>query len=181
MSEKLGVASGPSPSVLVVMGVSGAGKSTLGAALASELGWEFQEGDALHPRQNIDKMSAGIPLTDLDRAPWLAKVVTWIDEHIDRGDPGVITCSALARRYRDTMRRNSVTFVHVTGDPKVIARRLQNRQDHFMDPALLLSQLSALEVLGPDEQAHVVDVELALESQVHEVLAALRLSASCHT
>ena len=85
------------PLVLVVMGVSGCGKSTIAALIAGRLHWEFEEGDDLHPAANVEKMAAGHPLDDADRMPWLAKVADWIDERIDAGENGVITCSALKR------------------------------------------------------------------------------------
>src|ERR1700761_1029847 len=99
------------PVVLVLMGVSGSGKSTVAALLAGRLGWDFEEGDDLHPPENVAKMHAGHPLNDEDRKPWLAKVAGWITEHTDAGRPGIITCSALKRRYRDVLRGEPVVFV----------------------------------------------------------------------
>ena len=93
------------PSVLIVMGVSGVGKSTIALALNTHLHWPFQEGDDLHPAANIAKMSHGIPLTDEDRAPWLAAVRGWIDARLQAGEPGMVTCSALKRSYRDSADR----------------------------------------------------------------------------
>src|SRR6185295_9211332 len=87
--------------VLVIMGVSGSGKSTVAGLLAGQLGWDLAEGDDLHPPNNVAKMSAGIPLTDDDRWPWLDRVATWIRDHTAAGAPGIITCSALKRSYRD--------------------------------------------------------------------------------
>ena len=93
------------PTVLVFMGVSGCGKTTVAAILAGRLGWPFEEGDALHPQSNIDKMKAGHPLTDDDRWPWLEKVAEWVEERLDAGENGLITCSALKRSYRDIVNR----------------------------------------------------------------------------
>src|SRR5215471_12098283 len=101
--------------VFVIMGVSGTGKSTVGKLLAEQLCWDFAEGDAMHPPENIAKMAAGHPLTDEDRQPWLAKVKAWIDDHLRTGRPGVITCSALKHRYRDFLRGDGVTFVFLKG------------------------------------------------------------------
>lgn len=90
--------------VLVIMGVSGSGKSTVAGILAGRLGWDLEEGDDLHPARNITKMAAGDPLTDEDRRPWLDRVAEWIRAHTTAGMPGIITCSALKRTYRDQLR-----------------------------------------------------------------------------
>src|SRR5690348_9288013 len=98
-----GLQTSRSAPIVVVMGVSGSGKTTVGAALAHRLGWRFQEGDALHPPENVAKMRAGIPLNDKDRAPWLRAVAARIDQWRAEGEAGVITCSALKRKYRDVI------------------------------------------------------------------------------
>src|ERR1700722_17662389 len=103
-------------SAVVVMGVSGAGKTTIARALAERLGWDFAEGDDLHPAANVAKMAAGQPLNDADRAPWLAAVGDWIDAELAAGRSGVITCSALKRAYRDRLRRPAVRFVYLAVD-----------------------------------------------------------------
>lgn len=141
------------PVVLVLMGVTGCGKSTVAAFLAGSLGWPFEEGDALHPQSNLDKMAAGHPLNDEDRQPWLEKVADWVDERLDSGEDGVITCSALKRSYRDVINRrgSGVLFVYLAGTPELIATRLAARHGHFMPPALLHSQFEALEEPTPDE------------------------------
>jgi gluconokinase len=120
--------------VLVVMGVSGSGKTTVAAILAARLGWAFEEGDALHPQANIDKMSAGQPLTDEDRWPWLESIAHWVDERLDAGENGIITCSALKRAYRDAISRRGrgVVFVFLRGSKETIAARMAARQGHFM-------------------------------------------------
>jgi carbohydrate kinase (thermoresistant glucokinase family) len=146
------------PPVLVLMGVSGCGKSTVGGVLAGRLGWEMGEGDDLHPAVNVAKMAAGHPLTDADRWPWLALVRAWIDEHIDTGQPGVITCSALKRAYRDVLRNEHVVFVHLNGTREQLLARLATRHGHFMPTSLLDSQLADLEPPGPDEQALQIDI-----------------------
>jgi len=160
------VESGP---VLVVMGVSGVGKSTVGRLLADRLGWDFAEGDDLHPDENIAKMTAGIPLTDDDREPWLATVSSWIVEHAMAGIPGVITCSALKRRHRDVLRERNVVFVHIAGQPALIRRRASERAGHFMPESLLASQLATLEIPGDDERVITIDAALPRDEQVDEV------------
>ena len=139
------------------MGVSGAGKSTVARMLAGELGWDFAEGDDLHPPANVAKMAAGQPLTDADRAPWLEQVASWIDAEIGAGRCGVITCSALKRAYRDTLRRPEVLFAYLSVPRSELERRLVCRPGHFMPASLLDSQLAALEPPAADEQAIVVD------------------------
>jgi gluconokinase len=148
------------PVVLVVMGVSGSGKSTVGALLAGRLGWAFEEGDALHPRANIEKMAAGHPLTDEDRLPWLEKVAEWVGRRLDRGENGVITCSALKRSYRTIInrRRTGVVFIFLSGSPETIGGRLTERHGHFMPPSLLSSQFADLEEPSRDEPGICVDV-----------------------
>ncbi|MGO1321220.1 MAG: gluconokinase [Galactobacter sp.] len=163
----------PTPTVLVVMGVSGSGKSTLAGCLADRLGCDLAEGDDFHPADNIAKMSQGIPLTDADREPWLLKVSAWIDQQLGRGRTGVITCSALKRRYRDLLRHDRVIFVHATGPHEVIAQRLRSRTGHFMPETLLASQYADLEELGTDEAGIEVDVRLSPEDQARCVIAQL--------
>jgi len=148
------------PLVLVVMGVSGSGKTTVAEILAGRLGWPFQEGDELHPKANIDKMKAGLPLTDEDRRLWLIAVADWVDRQLDAFECGVITCSALKRSYRDLINRrgSGVEFVFLAGSKATIAARLAARQSHFMPPSLLDSQLADLEEPAPDEPHIRVDV-----------------------
>src|SRR5579864_1085491 len=119
-----------SPIVLVLMGVAGSGKTTVADILVSRLGWSFQEGDALHPQSNIEKMRAGHPLSDADRAEWLKRVADWVDECLEKGQNGVITCSALKRSYRDVINRrgSGVVFVFLSGSKSTIAPRLASRQ-----------------------------------------------------
>jgi gluconokinase len=146
---------------LIVMGVSGAGKSVVAADLARRLQWELAEGDSLHPAANVAKMSAGTPLTDEDRWPWLRLVGDWIDDAAARGVGSVVTCSALKRSYRDLLcgGRPQVRFVHLAGSKALIGGRLGARRGHFMPPALLDSQLGDLEPLGPDEPGIVIPVD----------------------
>jgi gluconokinase len=148
------------PVVLVFMGVSGCGKTTVAAILAGRLGWPFEEGDALHPQSNIQKMKAGHPLTDDDRWPWLEKVAEWVEERLDSGENGLITCSALKRSYRDIVNRrgSGVVFVFLSGSRETIAARLAVRHGHFMPPSLLESQFADLEQPTPDEPEIRVDI-----------------------
>ncbi|HWE58592.1 MAG TPA: gluconokinase [Solirubrobacteraceae bacterium] len=138
---------------VVVMGVSGSGKTTIGRGLAGRLGWDFAEGDDLHPAANVAKMAAGEPLTDADRLPWLAQIAGWIDGEIEDGRHGVITCSALKRAYRDRLRRPEVLFVYLSLPRSELERRMATRHGHFMPASLLDSQLAALEPPDPDESA----------------------------
>lgn len=142
---------------LVVMGVAGCGKSTVAGLLADRFGWPLGEADDWHPAANVAAMTAGIPLTDADRAPWLLAVRDWIDAQA--GDC-VLTCSALRRPYRDVLRTASarVRFVHLDGSRDELAARLAARTGHFMPPSLLDSQLAALEPLGADEDGVVVGI-----------------------
>jgi len=152
------------PCAVVVMGVSGCGKSTLGAALAAALGCAFIEGDSLHPRSNIAKMSAGQPLDDDDRAPWLDVVGRACGAAARETGLAVAGCSALKRAYRDRLRAAAgvpLRFVCLVGTRALLLERMQARSGHFMPPALLDSQLATLEVPGTDEDALVLDLQLA--------------------
>ncbi|PSL51638.1 gluconate kinase (SKI family) [Saccharothrix carnea] len=148
------------PTCVVVMGVSGAGKSTVARALADRLAWPLAEADEFHPPANIAKMSAGTPLTDADRAPWLAAIRDWITARAAAGESTVVTCSALKRTYRDVLREAGarVRFLHLDGTADVIGDRLRHRSGHFMPPSLLRSQFDALEPLRPDEDGAAVGV-----------------------
>src|SRR6478672_6767126 len=148
------------PVIVVLMGVSGSGKTTVAALLAAALGCQFQEGDDLHPRENVEKMRSGTPLTDADRMPWLRKIAEEIDGWRARGECGVLTCSALKRSYRDLIigDRHDVALVYLKGSRDLIHQRMAARHEHFMPIALLDSQFATLEEPMPDEHPITVDV-----------------------
>jgi gluconokinase len=159
--------------VFVVMGVAGTGKSTVAGLLADHLHWELQEGDDLHPPANVAKMSAGIPLTDEDRWPSLDAIAGWIDEKAERGEPGIVTCSALKRSYRDRLRRPNVIFVFLNGPREVIEARMAARKDHYMPLSLLNSQLATLEPPTADENVVEINLGATPAEEVAEVLRVL--------
>jgi carbohydrate kinase (thermoresistant glucokinase family) len=148
------------PVIAVVMGVSGSGKTTVAALLAAALGCQFQEGDDLHPRENVEKMHGGTPLSDADRMPWLHKIAEEIDSWRERCESGVLTCSALKRSYRVIIigDRPDVTLVYLKGSRDLIGRRMAARHEHFMPVALLDNQFATLEEPTPDEHPITVDV-----------------------
>jgi gluconokinase len=162
------------PHVVVVMGVSGTGKSTIGPLLAAELGVPYAEADEFHPPANIAKMSAGTPLDDDDREPWLDAIGAWARSRAGTG--GVVSCSALKRAYRDRLRAAApdLFFVHLTGDRALIAQRLEQRRNHFMPGTLLDSQFATLEPLQKDEHGTTVPVLAEPEAITAQVAAALR-------
>ena len=163
------------PTVIVVMGVSGCGKTTVARLLAQRLGWRFAEADEFHAAANVEKMRAGIPLTDEDRAPWLAAIARYIDEARASGTPSVVTCSALKRRYRDVIvgSRPDVALVYLEGDYDTIAQRLEGRQHHYMPVSLLQSQFDALEEPGRDENPIVAPIQRSAGEIVTGLVAAL--------
>jgi ribose 5-phosphate isomerase A len=169
-----------SPPILVIMGVSGSGKSTIAEELAARLGWQFEEGDALHPESNVAKMHAGIPLTDADREPWLERVAAWIDEQRAKKQPGIITCSALKRAYRQIIigDRPEVRLVYLRGGHGLIAEHLQGRHGHFMPATLLRSQIDTLEEPDPSEDPLTVDVGASAAQVADEIIRLLGASAT---
>jgi gluconokinase len=160
--------------VILIMGVAGSGKTTVGRALATALGWEFRDADEFHPAANVAKMSAGHPLTDADRAPWLAAIRAYIDAQLAREENAVVTCSALKEAYRARLVADParVKLVHLTGDPALLAQRIAGRTDHFMKPEMLASQLAALE---PPRDALVIDIARSPATIVGQICRAFSL------
>ncbi|MEW2319329.1 gluconokinase [Streptomyces bauhiniae] len=166
------------PQVVVVMGVAGTGKTTIGPLLAARLGVPYAEGDDFHPQANIDKMSAGTPLEDADRWPWLDAIGRWA--HGRAGLGGVVSSSALKRAYRDRLRAEApgVVFVHLTGSRELIESRMSQRQGHFMPTALLDSQFATLQPLQADEAGVAVDVSGSPEEITERAAEALAAFAA---
>lgn len=166
------------PAVIVVMGVASSGKTSLGERLARRLGWPFRDADSFHPPENVAKMSGGSPLNDDDRKPWLAAIAAWIDDLRRSGQHGVVTCSALKRRYRAVIigDRADVALVYLQGSRALIGERMTARKHHFMPPGLLDSQFAALEEPTDDERPLVVSVELSKDAIEQEVLDRLGFS-----
>ena len=158
---------------IVVGGVSGSGKSTVGLGVADRLGLPFADGDDFHSKANVDKMTAGIALTDEDRRPWLLSIGEWLAE---REQGGVVACSALKRAYRDLIRHGCPDVFHVqlTGSRELIAQRQASRHGHFMPASLMDSQWAAFEPLQDDEAGVVVDVGPAAAAVVDRIIEALQ-------
>src|SRR6266581_2325175 len=168
---------GETPCALIVMGVSGSGKSTIADGLAERLRWTFEDGDRFHPASNVAKMSAGHPLTDEDRWPWLQAIADEIDRVCKAGEHAVIACSALKRAYRDILvhGRSDVRIIYLRGTQELIAGRLASRKGHFMPPGLLASQFKTLEPPGADEKPVTVSIDAPVEIIVSDIMTDLRL------
>lgn len=166
------------PSALVVMGVSGSGKSTVADRLAERLGWTYEDGDRFHPASNVAKMSAGHPLTDEDRRPWLQAIADEIDRIGTAGEHAVIACSALKRAYRDILvyGRDDVRIVFLSGSQQLIAGRLATRKGHFMPPGLLDSQFATLEPPDESENPVTVSIDASVDAIVDDIIRQLGLS-----
>lgn len=160
------------PRLLIVMGVSGSGKTTIATRLADRLGYRFAEGDDFHPRANVEKMSRDEPLTDADRAPWLAAIHAFSVERLAAGERLVVTCSALRRRYRDTLMSGIADgrIVYLHGTHEVIAARLAARKGHFFPADLLTSQFATLEEPTAEENPLVVDIGPPPDAIVEEII-----------
>jgi gluconokinase len=157
--------------IAIVMGVAGSGKTTVGAMLAEALHCSFLEGDALHPPANVEKMSRGIPLTDADRAPWLAAIRARIEAAVSSRQCLVVACSALKQHYRDFLSRGiSVDWIYLKGSAELIASRLRHRHEHYMKAGMLPSQFADLE---EPAGALVVDISLPPEAILHQLLPLL--------
>ena len=169
---------GKIPCALVVMGVSGSGKSTIADKLAERLSWPYQDGDKFHPASNIAKMSAGHPLTDEDRWPWLQAIADEIDRVCKAGEHAVIACSALKRAYRDILvhGRSDVRIVYLDGTEPLIAKRLAQRKGHFMPPGLLASQFRTLAPPDASENPVAVSIDASVDAIVDDIVGQLGLN-----
>ncbi|MGN6611861.1 MAG: gluconokinase [Angustibacter sp.] len=163
---------------VVVMGVSGCGKTTVATRIAGATGFVFAEADDFHTPANVAKMSAGVPLEDVDRWPWLRSLAAWMTERAAAGESTVIACSALKRSYRDVLADGppSVDFVHLDGPPELVRARLAARVGHYMPASLLDSQLATLEPLRDDERGVVLDVSQTPDALAQQAIDALRLT-----
>jgi gluconokinase len=168
------------PCALVVMGVSGSGKSTIADALAKRLDWRFEDGDRFHPASNVAKMSAGQPLTDEDRWPWLQAIADEIDRLCGKNQHAVVACSALRRAYRNVLvhGRDDVRIVFLDGTEALIAGRLAARRGHFMPPGLLASQFKTLEPPTPDERPVKVSIDATVDAIVEDIIRQLKLESA---
>ena len=164
------------PQALILMGVSGCGKTSVGQQLSQKLGWPFYDGDDFHPPENVEKMAAGNPLNDEDRAPWLAILHDLIKTHLDEGKSMLLGCSALKQKYRDQLAEGNpeIVFVHLSGDFDLIYGRMIAREDHFMQSEMLHSQFATLE---EPKDALVVDISQNLDTITEEIISQLRLKA----
>jgi gluconokinase len=165
---------------LIMMGVAGSGKSTIGEALAARLGWRYEDGDRFHPASNVAKMSAGQPLTDEDRWPWLKAIADEIDRLSAAHERAVVACSALRRVYRDVLvhGRHDVGIVYLDGTQALIAERLGRRRGHFMPSGLLASQFKTLEPPTADEHPITVSIDAPVEAIVDDIVTKLKSGPS---
>jgi gluconokinase len=166
------------PCALIVMGVSGSGKSTIADQLAERIGWRCEDGDKFHPASNIAKMSAGHPLTDEDRWPWLQAIADEIDRLCKAGERAVIACSALKRAYRDILvhGRDDVRIVYLDGTQQLIADRLAKRKGHFMPAGLLESQFKTLEPPAREENPLTVSIDASVDAILDDIVRQLGIS-----
>jgi gluconokinase len=158
--------------IVVVMGVSGSGKTTVGTMLADAMHCTFLEGDSLHSAADVEEMSHGIPLTDADRAPWLAAIHARLLDSFSRGKCLVVGCSALKQSYRTGLAEGiPITWVYLKGSAALIRSRLQRRTGHYMKADMLASQFEALE---EPSDALIVDVSQSPNAIVEQILAEFR-------
>ncbi len=166
---------------VIVMGVSGCGKTSVGEQLATMLRCGFVEGDSLHPPANIAKMSAGVPLDDSDRWPWLDVIGACLAESRSDGETIVISCSALKKVYRDRLRQAAgghLAFVFLEGSRAVFEARMKNRPGHFMPASLLDSQFAALEPPNDEPGVVTVDVTLSVDAIAAKAFEGLKRFAA---
>lgn len=167
--------------IALLMGVTGTGKTTVGRALAQATGWQFADADDFHSEANREKMHAGIPLTDEDRAPWLARLHAQLSAWSRDGIDAVLACSALKQSYRDTLTAGlppgSVRLFYLTGPPDLIRQRLQARQGHYMPASMLPSQLAALE---PPSDAVPIFIDQPVPEMVRKISEVLHLPGKAY-
>lgn len=160
--------------VLIVMGVAGCGKTSVGRMLSEKLGWKYYEGDDYHPKENVEKMSNGIPLNDDDRKPWLLKLRSIIEDALSQGINIIITCSALKESYREILKVNKeVKFIYLKGSYELIEARMKLRKNHFMKPGMLKSQFEALQ---EPADAITIEIDQSLEDIQKNILSEIKLS-----
>jgi gluconokinase len=153
---------------VIVMGVSGCGKTSVGRAIAANLGWVFHDADAFHPPANVEKMAKGIPLSDSDRAPWLAVLHDMISSSLKQNQPGVLACSALKEHYRQQLMKDldNIQLVYLKGSYDLIWSRMSARTDHYMKPEMLQSQFDTLE-----EPANALTIDISVS--IDEIIGAI--------
>ena len=164
--------------VLILMGVVGAGKTTVGNLLAQKLGWRFADADDFHPAANVEKIRCGIPLDDTDRAPWLAALRNAVVRWNEKEEDAVLACSALKRKYRDTLRVHGVQFVYLKGDFELIEQRLRSRTGHFASDSILKSQFEDLE---KPADAITVEIDKTPDAIVTEIITRLKSTSVAYS
>lgn len=160
----------PPVPVFILMGTAGCGKTSVAEEMQKLLQCEYIEGDQLHPKANVDKMSRGEPLNDDDRYPWLHVIVNVLEEKakaLQKQDVSstkkviILTCSSLRKAYRDLLRKvpqanATITFVYLKGSPELLLERITGRKGHFMAAKMLESQLDTLEEPEPSQENVIV-------------------------
>jgi gluconokinase len=166
--------------IVIVGGVAGSGKTTVGTLLADRLHWIFGDADTFHPVANVIKMGSGVPLTDADRAPWLAAITGWMDERIAAGESAVAGCSALRQVYRDVLLggRPSARIAFLEISRELAHARLAARKGHFFTVKLLNSQFAELEPPRESPQVILVDAALRPDQIVGQIIERLGLAAA---
>ena len=158
--------------VLILMGVAGCGKTSVGRMLAERLRWKYYEGDEYHPKENVEKMSNGIPLNDQDRMPWLLMLRTIIKDALSHNENIILSSSALKEAYRKILKvNNQIKFIYLKGSYDLIESRMKLRKDHFMKSGMLKSQFEALE---EPADAIVIDIDQPLEKIVEIILQKIK-------
>ena len=157
------------PKTFVIMGVCGSGKSTIGEALGRAMDWRYFDADSFHSQASKDKMASGVPLSDQDRLPWLKAIGKAIASNSNSVQ--IISCSALKKEYRDLLREyGAVEFIYLKGSKELIAKRLEDRTGHFMNPELLASQFETLE--EPKNGLHV-EIDSSVDAIVSNIISYL--------